>query len=132
MCAVPLVVLYILTLTLLFPPPISQEVIEKPKTSGRTKTTLDANFFFKDPARRGGRGRERGGGRGRGRGAGESGRGRDEGGRSRDEGGRGREEGGRRFRGGGRRGDYGRAPNVEDTHDFPNLPGAPPITAVEQ
>lgn len=100
-----------------------QEVIEKPKTSGRIKTTLDANFYFKDPARRGGRGRsgERGGG-GRGRGGEGRGRGRGEG--------RGRDEGKGRFRG-DRRSDHGRAPNVEDTADFPTLPGAPPI-AVEQ
>ena len=39
-----------------------QEVIEKVKTSGRVKTTLESHFFFKDPARRG-RGRS-GGGRG--------------------------------------------------------------------
>lgn len=90
-----------------------QEVIEKPKTSGRIKTTLDASFFFKDPARRGGRGRsgERGG-----RGRGGEGRGR----------GRGRDEGKGRFKS-DRRGDNTRAPNVEDTADFPTLPGAPPI-----
>ena len=100
-------------------------MIEKPKTSGRIKTTLNANFFFKDPARRG-RGRSERGGRGRG---GEGGRGR---GRGRGEG---REDGvgeGRRFRGDrGDRRDHGKAPNVEDTLDFPNLPGAP-ITAAEQ
>lgn len=41
--------------------PGTREVIEKPKTSGRIKHTVDSNFFFRDPARRGGRGR--GGGR---------------------------------------------------------------------
>lgn len=35
------------------------------KTSGRIKTQLQGNFFFKDPVRRGG-GRAGGGGRGRG------------------------------------------------------------------
>ena len=92
--------------------PVLQEVIEKPKTSGRIKTTLNANFYFKEPARRGGRGRsgERGGrGRGRGDGKGE----------------------GRRFRGDRDRRDFGKAPNVEDTFDFPTLPGAP-VAAVEQ
>ena len=110
-----------------------QEVIEKPKTSGRIKTTLDANFYFRDPARRGGRGRsgERGGRGGRG---GEGGRGRGGRGEGRGRGGEGRnrDEGvaeGRRYR--SERRDHGKAPNVEDTLDFPTLPGVP-ITAVDQ
>lgn len=70
-----------------------QEVIEKVKTSGRIKTTLESHFFFKDPARRG-RGRSGGGG-GRG---GFEGRG---GGRSNFEGSRGGFEG-NRDRDGGR------------------------------
>lgn len=101
-----------------------QEVIEKPKTSGRVKQTLDSNFFFRDPARRGGRGRTPGGGRG-GRGGGFERRGEER-----------RSEGGFERRGGGgggfeRRGDgegrrYNRerrdkAPNVGDERDFPAL-----------
>ena len=91
--------------------------------------TLDANFYFKDPARRGGRGRsgERGGRGGR-EGGREGGRGRGRGdGRIRDDG----KGEGRRFRGDRDRRDYGKAPNVEDTLDFPTLPGAP-VAAAEQ
>ena len=108
-----------------------QEVIEKVKTSGRIKTTLESHFFFKDPARRG-RGRSGGG-----RGGFEGGRGgfdrSDRGDRGGDDGDRG---GGRRFQDGGRgsggRGQGGggrrfnrrdRAPNVEDERDFPSLGG---------
>lgn len=94
---------------LFFPPSLPyslQEVIEKPKTSGRVKQTLDSNFFFRDPARRGGRGRSSGG-RPRGEGRGE----------------------GRRYRGDRR----DRAPNVEDKYDFPTLtPSAPTSSEVEQ
>ena len=80
-----------------------QEVIEKPKTSGRVKQTLDSNFFFRDPARRGGRGRSSGG-RPRGEGRGD----------------------GRRFKGDRR----DRAPNVEDKSDFPTL--TPTSSELEQ
>ena len=93
-------------------------MIEKPKTSGRIKTTIDTTgFFFKDQARRG-RGRTPGGpgtGRGVGRRSGEgeerrAGRGEDRRGRGEK-----RSFGG----GGGRRRDF--APNVEDEKDFPSL-----------
>lgn len=127
--------------------PFLQEVIEKPKTSGRIKTTLDPNFYFRDPARRGrGRTGPRGGGpprEDRNSGGGnrrsfdenrkEGGRGggrRDfDGGRKEFDGGRKEFEGGRRaFGGGGFGGGRGRgnnrkdrAPNVEDESDFPSL-----------
>ena len=101
-------------------------MIEKPKTSGRIKTTIDTTgFFFKDQARRG-RGRTPGGSgssRGTGRRSGEGeerrpGRGEDRRGRGEDRRGRGEK---RSFGGGGggRRRDF--APNVEDEKDFPSL-----------
>ena len=109
-------------------------MIEKPKTSGRVKTTLDPSFYFKDQARRG-RGRTTGpGGRGSGPPRDDRGGNRRSFEENRREGGRG---GGRRdFDGGrrefeGRRGGFGgnrarnnrrdRAPNVEDESDFPSL-----------
>ena len=104
-----------------------QEVIEKPKTSGRIKTTLDPKFFFKDPSRRGGRGR---GGPGRGPPKDFEGN-RREGSRE----GSGRRpfgDGGGRVGGGGggRRGNRReKAPNVEDEGDFPSL-GNTPVAAM--
>ena len=114
-----------------------QEVIEKVKTSGRVKTTLESHFFFKDPARRG-RGRSGGGrggfegnrggfersddGGGSGGGGGGGGGGGDR--RRYQDGGRG--SGGRGQGGGGRRFNRrDRAPNVEDERDFPSLGGGP-------
>lgn len=111
-------------------------MIEKPKTSGRVKTTLDPNFYFRDPARRG-RGRTSGpGGRGGGppredRGGPGNRRSFDENRREGGRGGRRGFEGGRREFDGGRRGGFGGgrgrsnrrdyAPNVEDESDFPSL-----------